>query len=347
MNSGPASVVVVAPDKFKGSLTATEVARHVAVGLRAAVPDVEVREVPIADGGEGTVEAALAAGFRAVFVEVSGPTRAGVLARMAIRGGTAVVELAAASGLAVLPAGTLDPMRATSLGTGQLVRAALDAGCSTVLLGVGGSACTDGGAGLLVGLGARLLDSRGADLQPGGGALCDLHRVDLAGLDPRLRETTVILAADVDNPLLGPRGAAAVYGPQKGAGADQVASLDDALRRWVRALGAVLGPSATEAAERPGAGAAGGVGYAVLAALGGHRRAGVEVVLELTGLADRLAGACLVVTGEGSLDAQTLSGKAPVGVAAEATRAGLPAVAVAGRSRLGPSELAGAGLGAA
>jgi glycerate kinase len=344
VSSAGQPVVVVAPDKFKGSLSATEVARHVARGLRTAVPRVEVREVPIADGGEGTVEAALAAGFRPVFVQVSGPTGVAVRAGIAVRGDTAVVELAAASGLAVLPGSTLAPLNAGSLGTGQLVRAALDEGCRTIVLGVGGSACTDGGAGLLVGLGARLLDSTGTDLGPGGEALRRLHHVDLAGLDPRLRQATVILAADVDNPLLGPRGAAPVYGPQKGAGPNQVAALESGLRRWVDALAAVLGPQARETADLAGAGAAGGVGYAVLAALSGVRRPGVEVVLELTGLADQLAGAHLVVTGEGSLDSQTLNGKAPVGVAAEAARMGLPAIAVAGRSLLGPAELARSGL---
>jgi glycerate kinase len=340
-------VVVVAPDKFKGSLTAARVAAHVAAGLRAAVGGIEVREVPVADGGEGTVAAALAAGFHRVEVPVHGPTGRALRAGIAVRGDTAVVELAAASGLAVLPDGRPAPLAASSVGTGELVRAALDAGCRTVVLGIGGSAGTDGGAGLLVGLGARLLDRHGAELGPGGGELSRLDRVDLGGLDPRLATTSVILASDVDNPLLGPRGAAAVYGPQKGADPGQVAALEDGLRRWVRALGAALGAPAVAAADAEGAGAAGGVGYAALAALAARRQPGVEIVLRLTGLRERLAGASLVITGEGSLDAQTLHGKTAVGVAAEASRAGLPAVAVAGRSLLGADGLAAAGLAAA
>jgi glycerate kinase len=341
------ATVVVAPDKFKGSLTAASVAEHLAAGLRAAVPGVRVDEVPVADGGEGTVEAAVAAGYRRVPVTVAGPTGTPLTADLAVLGDTAVVELATASGLAVLPGGAADPLNATSLGTGELVRAALDAGARTVVLAVGGSACTDGGAGLLVGLGARLLDAEGAPLPPGGAALRALGRVDLSGLDPRLAATTVLLAADVDNPLLGPRGAAAVYGPQKGASADEVALLEAGLARWRGVLGQALGPASDGAAERAGAGAAGGVGYAALAALGARRRRGVEVVLELTGLVDRLAGADLVITGEGSLDAQTLHGKAPMGVAAAARRAGVPAVAVAGRCLLTSAELTGSGLAAA
>jgi glycerate kinase len=341
------SRVLVAPDKFKGSATAPEVAARVAAGLRAAAPGVDVRGIPVADGGEGTLDAAEAAGFRRVGVQVAGPTGEPLDAALAIREGTAVVEMAAASGLAVLPGGRRAPLGATSLGTGQLVRAALELGCTTVVLGVGGSACTDGGAGLLTGLGARLLDADDAGLPHGGGALVRLHRVDLTGLDPRLGQVRVVLASDVDNPLLGPDGAAAVYGPQKGASADDVAALEAGLARWRDALGAALGTEAWTAADQPGAGAAGGVGYACLAALGAQRRRGIDVVLELTAFAELLPGADLVVTGEGSLDAQTLQGKAPAGVAAAARAAGIPVVAVTGRCLLGADELHAAGIGAA
>ncbi|WP_448623745.1 glycerate kinase [Geodermatophilus sp. URMC 64] len=339
--------VVVAPDKFKGSLGAAGVAARVAAGLRAVVPDLDVRQIPVADGGEGTLDAAEAAGFRRVPVRVAGPTGDPLDGALAVRGATAVVEMAAVSGLAVLPGGRPAALAATSLGTGRLVRAALDLGCREVVIGVGGSASTDGGAGLLVGLGARLLDAAGAELPLGGGALTRLARVDLAGLDVRLPGVRVVLATDVDNPLLGPQGAAAVYGPQKGATPADVEVLEAGLTRWVAALGAALGRRAVLAAEEPGAGAAGGVGYACLAALGAERRPGIDVVLGLTSFADALPGARFVITGEGSLDAQTRHGKAPAGVAATARAAGIPVVAVAGRCLLGGAELRAAGIDAA
>jgi glycerate 2-kinase len=339
--------VVVAPDKFKGSLSAAEVAARVAAGLAEAAPSATVVQVPVADGGEGTLAAALAAGFDRVPVRVAGPTGAPVETALAVRGRTAVVEMAAASGPAVLPDGAPAPLTATSLGTGQLVRAALDQDCTEVVLGIGGSACTDGGAGLLTGLGARLTDAAGRDLPPGGGCLPELHRVDLTGLDPRLRSARVVLATDVDNPLLGPSGAADVYGPQKGATPADVELLETGLARWVTVLGDVLGPRAAAVAAEPGAGAAGGVGHGCLVALGALRRPGIDVVLDLAGFAGHLADAALVVTGEGSLDAQTLHGKAPAGVAARARAAGVPVVAVAGRCSLDPAALHRAGFGAA
>jgi glycerate kinase len=339
--------VVVAPDKFKGSLSAPDVARAVGAGLARAVPGLTAVPVPVADGGEGTLEAAEAAGFRRVLVRVSGPTGAPLDSALAVRGRTAVVEMATASGLAVLPGGVPAALEATSLGTGELVRAALDRGCTEVVLAVGGSACTDGGAGLLVGLGARLLDAQGRDLLPGGAALRDLDRVDLSGLDPRLSSLRVVLASDVDNPLLGPKGAAAVYGPQKGATPNDVDVLEAGLRRWVAVLVDVLGPSAAALAEEPGAGAAGGVGYAGLVALGAVRRPGIDVVLNLVDFAGHLPGADLVITGEGSLDAQTLHGKAPAGVATAARAAGIPVVAVAGRCLISSEDLRPAGIDAA
>jgi glycerate 2-kinase len=339
--------IVVAPDKFKGSLSAAEVAAAVAAGLLDAVPSATVVQVPVADGGEGTLAAALAAGFDRVPVRVAGPTGAPLDSAVAVRGATAVVELAAASGLAVLPGGVPAPLTATSLGTGQLVRAALDLGCTEVVIGVGGSACTDGGAGLLAGLGARLTDVAGRALPPGGAALQALDRVDLTDLDPRVHSARLVLATDVDNPLLGRTGAAAVYGPQKGATDADVALLEAGLTRWAAVLGDVLGAPAAGAAGRPGAGAAGGVGYACLAALGAVRRPGIDVVLDLAGFHGHLAGADLVVTGEGSLDEQTLHGKAPAGVAARARAAGVPVVAVAGRCSLGPADLRAAGIAAA
>ncbi|MEU8804282.1 glycerate kinase [Spirillospora sp. NPDC048819] len=335
------SHVVVAPDKFKGSLTARRVAGHVAAGLRVAAPGLDVVELPVADGGDGTVDAALSAGFRSVPVIAEGPTGEPVTTAFALRDGVAVVEMADVSGLSRLPGGRLDPLRAGSRGTGQVVRAALDAGARTVVLGLGGSASTDGGAGLAQALGARVRRDDGRDVERGGAGLLDVAEVDLRGLHPKIADTEFIVACDVDNPLLGPRGAAAVYGPQKGAGPGDVAVLDRALARWAAQVARATG---ADHAATPGAGAAGGVGFAALALLGAAPRPGIDIVLELVGYADRLRGARLVITGEGSLDEQTLSGKAPAGVAAAAARAGVPVAAVAGRTTLAAPDLAAAGI---
>lgn len=333
--------IVIASDKFKGSATGAEVAEALALGIREVIPDAEIESVPVADGGEGTVEAALASGFDAVTVTVSGPTGRPVVARFAARGAEAVIEMAAASGLDVLPDGEKAPLTATSRGTGELIAAALDRGCTWIVLGVGGSATTDGGAGMLQALGVSL---RRADREvpPGGAALADLTSVDVCGFDPRLADATVVLASDVDNPLLGDRGAAAVFAPQKGASADDVAALEAGLSRFAALLDAQ--PGVRPSAGLPGAGAAGGVGYAALAVLGARREPGIDVVQRLTGLADRIAGADLVITGEGSLDDQSLGGKTPMGVAAAARAAGVPVIAVCGRSTLDESETAAAGF---
>lgn len=340
--------VVIAPDKFKGSLSAPDVARHLAAGLQAATgSNLDVLLIPVADGGEGTLDAAVGSGFSRRSAVVTGPTGEPLTADFAVRGREAVIEMAAASGLAVLPGSGPDSASATgatSLGTGELVRAALDAGCRQIILGVGGSATTDGGAGVLQGLGARFLNSAGRELPPGGAALARLDRIDFAGFDPRLDETRFVLASDVDNPLLGAEGAAAVFGPQKGAGPADVNALDAALAHFVEVLARELGPRAVKAAQAPGAGAAGGVGYAAIAALAATRRPGIDVVLELTELEARLSGADLVITGEGSLDEQSLLGKTPVGVARAAARAGIPVIAVCGRTTLGPEQLAASGF---
>jgi glycerate 2-kinase len=338
--------VVVAPDKFKGSLSAPQVAAAVSAGLRAVVPEVEAIEVPVADGGDGTLDAALSAGFTQVPVRVSGPTGAPVDTAYAVRDGVAVVELADACGLNRLPGGRLAALTSSSAGLGQVVRAALDAGCSQVVLGIGGSASTDGGAGMLAELGVALLDADGALLPAGGGALERLDRVDLSGLHPALQQTEMLLASDVDNPLLGPTGAAEVYGPQKGASSQDVQVLERGLSRLVTVLAEEL-PSVKDAASTAGAGAAGGVGFAALALLGAQPRPGIDLLLELIDFRAKLPGADLVVTGEGSLDAQTLHGKAPAGVAAAARAVGVPVVAVAGRSLLRTDELAAAGIAAA
>jgi glycerate kinase len=336
--------VVVAPDKFKGSLTAAQVAARLAAGLTRAAPGVEVVQVPVADGGDGTLEAAVSAGYRRVPVRAEGPTGEPVDTAYAERDGVAVVELADVSGLGRLPGGRPAARAASSYGTGQVLRAALDAGCRRIVLGIGGSASTDGGAGIVQALGGRLLDASGREVGRGGAALAAVRSLDLAGLHPALRQAEVVVASDVDNPLLGPRGAASVYGPQKGAVPADVAALDAALSRWAEAVHRATG---IDAAGSPGAGAAGGVGFAAQAVLGARLRPGIDLVLDLVRFREALPRARLVITGEGSLDAQTLHGKAPAGVAAAASSAGIPVVAVAGRSLLTPAELEPAGILAA
>jgi glycerate kinase len=339
--------VLVAPDKFKGSMRASDVAAHVAAGIREQSPGTEVLAVPVADGGDGTLDAAVAAGFHLVPVTAAGPTGEPVRTGYARQDRTAVVELADACGLVRLPGGVLAPLTASSVGFGQVIAAALDAGCRRLVLAIGGSASTDGGAGMLTALGARILDADGQPVPDGGGGLEHVAAVDLTGLHPALAETDVVLASDVDNPLLGDHGAAAVYGPQKGATPD-VARLDGALQVWsgalARALGVAAGDGGHPAATVPGAGAAGGVGFAAVAVLNATARPGIDLMLELTGFAAHLDGADLVVTGEGSLDEQTLHGKAPAGVAAAARAAGVPVVAVAGRNLLSTDQLTAAGV---
>ena len=344
--------IVIAPDKFKGSLSAPEVCSHLEKGLqRGAGGNLDVVRIPVADGGEGTLDAAVGSGFTRRTATVTGPTGQPVEADFAVRGHEAVIEMATASGLALVPSvrngrrpDSADATTATSLGTGQLIRAALDAGCRRIILGVGGSANTDGGAGLLQGLGARFLDSRNNELSQGGAALANLHSIDFTDFEPRLVDTRFVLASDVDNPLLGAQGAAAVFGPQKGAAQQDVGMLDAALARFVEVLAREIGFRAVKAAEAPGAGAAGGVGYAAIAVLAATRRPGIDVVLEFTGLADRLAGADLVITGEGSLDEQSLLGKTPMGVARAAAGQGVPVVAVCGRTTLDQDQAAAAGF---
>ncbi|WP_104137609.1 glycerate kinase [Arthrobacter sp. ZGTC131] len=358
--------IVIAPDKFKGSLSAPDVARHLEEGLQAGfrtagLGPLEVLRIPVADGGEGTLDAAVGSGFTRRSAVVSGPTGLPLTAEFAVRGREAVIEMAAASGLAVLPGGagetsaggsgagvsgggvaggpdSATAKAATSLGTGELIRAALDAGCRQIILGVGGSANTDGGAGVLQGLGAILFDADGNELPLGGAALADLASIDFSGFDSRLDETRFVLASDVDNPLLGPEGAPAIFGPQKGATPEDVRALDAALANFVQVLADEIGPRAVKAADAPGAGAAGGVGYAAIAVLAATRRPGIDVVLEFTELADRMAGADLVITGEGSLDEQSLLGKTPMGVARAAALAGVPVLAVCGRTTLTPEQ---------
>ncbi|OKI81542.1 glycerate kinase [Streptomyces sp. CB02414] len=337
--------MLVAADKFKGSLTAVEVAERVTAGLRRVVPDLAVEALPVADGGDGTVAAAVAAGFERRQVRVAGPLGDEVTAAYALREGTAVVEMAEASGLHRLPEGVLAPLTSSTYGSGELLRAALDAGARTIVFGVGGSATTDGGAGMLAALGARFLDGNGEPVAPGGGGLADVASADLSGLDARLSGVELVLASDVDNPLTGPKGAPAVYGPQKGASPQDVEALDAALAHFAKVLEGTetVGARAAEYAASPGAGAAGGIGFGAML-LGARFRPGIEVMLDVLGFAPALERADLVITGEGSLDEQTLHGKAPAGVAAAARAAGKDVVAVCGRLALAPEVLGRAGI---
>ncbi|GGV04633.1 glycerate kinase [Actinomadura cremea] len=331
----PRGHVLLAPERFLGALSAAEAARHLAAGLRRARPDVPVVELPVADGGDGTVDAAVAAGWRRIEAEVCGPAGRPVGAAFALAGDVAIVELAAASGVRRLPGGRPRPLSATSTGTGQLIGRALRHGARRIVLGLGAAACVDGGAGLVQGLGGRLLDSTGRDLPPGGAALRSLHALDLRGM-PDLAGVEVVAAGDPAGPLLGRGGAAAVHGTRGGANRDEVRVLDAGLRRW-----ADLAEAATRRAARdlPGAGAAGGTGFAALAFLGATIEPGPGVLLDVLGFAGKARDAHLVVTGEGVLDTRSLRGGAAIGVARAAARAGVPVVAVAGRRGLTGEQL--------
>ncbi|MGI3128942.1 glycerate kinase [Halopseudomonas pachastrellae] len=338
--------LVIAPDSFKESLSARAVAEAIAAGWARVYPDAELLLCPMADGGEGTVDALLSAtGGALQQTRVSGPLGDPVEAHWGLlRDAQAIIEMAEASGLHRVEPARRDVLAASSFGTGELIRAALDAGVRRIVLGLGGSATNDGGAGLLAALGVRFLDVQGAELPPGGAALARLRQIDLTGLDTRLAQVEVMVAADVDNPLCGPRGASAVFGPQKGASAEQVAQLDAALGHYADVMAATLGE---DLRDQPGVGAAGGLGFAARAVLRAGFRPGVELVAELSGLAQAVQGADLVITGEGRLDGQSLHGKTPVGVARIARAAGVPVIALAGSLGDGYQRLYAEGIGAA
>ncbi|KLD79256.1 glycerate kinase [Xanthomonas hyacinthi] len=340
--------IVIAPDSFKESLSALEVATQIEAGFRAVFPAWSYRKVAVADGGEGTVAALVAAsGGRIVGRTVTGPLGAPVEAFFGISGDgrTGIVEMAAASGLALLPQARRDPLAATSYGVGELILAALDAGARKLIVGVGGSASNDGGAGMAQALGVRLLDAQGDALAAGagGGALAALARIDASALDPRLRECTFEVACDVDNPLTGPAGASAVFGPQKGATPALVAQLDANLCHYATVIETDLGIAL---AGLRGGGAGGGLGAALVAFLGAQLRPGADIVAEALGLDALVAAADLVVTGEGRLDRQSLHGKTPLGVARIAKRHGKPVVAIAGGLGAGAELLHAHGIDA-
>lgn len=322
--------IVIAPDSFKESLSSPEVAREIANGFRQVFPQAELIELPIADGGEGTVEALLAAtGGQPRSATVTGPLQQPVEAHYGVCGDgqTAVMEMAAASGLHLVPEHRKNPLETTSLGTGELIKHALDAGYRKFIIGIGGSATNDAGVGMLQALGVKFLNHQGQQIGSTGGALKDLEKIDISGLDQRLQECRIEVACDVDNPLTGERGASVIFGPQKGATEAIVEQLDQSLARFADCVRRDLGKDIENVS---GAGAAGGMGAAMLAFLDAELKPGVDIIIEQVGLERLLEGADLVITGEGRLDGQTAFGKAPAGVAKTAAKYNIPVIAIAG-----------------
>jgi|SRR5579884_2719930 glycerate 2-kinase len=324
--------ILIAPQALKGSLTAAETAHAIAAGVQAATPDATVTELPIADGGEGTVEAMVAAtDGKIIPVRVTGPLGEPVDAFFGTLGGslqgTAVIEMAAASGLPLVPLERRDPRITTTKGTGELIRHALDLGCRRLLIGIGGSATNDGGAGMVQALGAHLLDEQGQELPPGGAALAQLARIVYDTLDPRLHNMAVQVACDVDNPLCGPHGASAIYGPQKGATPAMVSELDNALRHYAAIVKRDLG---VDVLDLPGAGAAGGLGAGLVAFFNAELLPGSMMVLDALHFDTSLAAADLLITAEGHLDIQTLHGKSVGTVASAAKARGVPVIVIVG-----------------
>jgi glycerate 2-kinase len=323
--------IVIAPDSFKGSASSLEISEWLENGIsQVELLNCEIIKVAIADGGEGSLDSVLSAGFISHTFSVTGPVGNSVDARIGINGDTALVELAEASGFSQLPEKYLSPLIATSFGTGELILRALDLGAKRVILAVGGSACTDAGAGALQALGAHLLDVEGNEIALGGAALAHCTTINLENLDPRLSNTQFILASDVDNPLLGPKGAAVIYAPQKGASSNDVALLEAALMNFADIAG-------TKHVTTPGSGAAGGFGFMAYTFLNASHQSGIDTFIELTQFESHCIGADLVITGEGMYDSQSLSGKAPVGIYSVASSHHVPVVLVCGQAKLNSS----------
>ena len=328
-----APVIAIAPDSFKGALSAEGVAQAIADGLAESFPKAEFRLIPMADGGEGTVDAwAASTGAKRITAIVQDPLRRSVKAEYAYEPSTctAVIEMAAASGLPLLAPGERNPLVTSTYGTGELVRDALDHGARHIILGIGGSATNDGGVGMAAALGVRFLDAKGRELPPGGAALARLSSIDLSGLDARVAKTRFEAACDVTNPLCGPNGASAVYGPQKGASKKDVKTLDAALFHFAEVAASTSEIAKRARPEAAGAGAAGGLGFGLMAFCGAKLRSGVKIIAESVRLRERLEGCDLVITGEGRLDSQTVNGKTPAGVAKVAKQAGVPCIAICG-----------------
>ena len=322
--------IVIAPDSFKGSLTALQVAEAIEVGLRRVFPSAAIEKVPMADGGEGTVQSLVdATSGQILTAQVLDPLGNSINAQYGVLGDgvTAVIEMAAASGLTLVPLDKRDPRVTTTYGTGELIRAALAHGCRKLIIGIGGSATNDGGAGMAQALGAKLLTASGEQIKPGGGHLATLNSIDLSELDPRITETETVVACDVNNPLTGEQGASYVYGPQKGATREMIEMLDANLAHFDKILQRDLSKSVGNV---PGAGAAGGLGAGLMAFVDASLKSGIEIVTEAAQLSKRLADADLVITGEGQINFQTVFGKTPVGVARVAKTHNIPVIAIAG-----------------
>lgn len=322
--------IVIAPDSYKESLSALEVASAIEAGFREIYPDAEYIKLPVADGGEGTVEAMVAVTQgRMVEVAVTGPLGEPVQGFYGISGdeSCAFIEMAAASGLELLPPAARNPLKTTSWGTGELIRHALDLGVTRMIIGIGGSATNDGGAGMVQALGAQLLTADGQPIAPGGAGLSTLATIDISGLDPRLAQCRIDVACDVTNPLVGDEGASAVFGPQKGATPEMVVQLDRALAHYARQIAQDLD---LDVLTLEGGGAAGGMGAALYAFCGANLRPGIDIVTDALHLDALVADADLVITGEGRIDSQTIHGKVPVGVARVAKRYQIPVIGIAG-----------------
>ena len=338
--------IVVAPDSFKGSVSALEAAKAIEQGVRRVLPEAIIEKVPMADGGEGTVQSLVdATGGHLQTHRVLTPLKDEVDAKFGILadGETAVIEMAAASGLTLVAPDARNPLRTTTYGTGQLICAALDAGCRRLIIGIGGSATNDGGCGMAEALGVRLLDAKGKQILRGGGNLEHLRSIDMTGLHPAISETETVVACDVNNPLTGPDGASHVYGPQKGATPEMIETLDACLAHFDTILAQTLGKSFNDI---PGAGAAGGLGAGLMAFLNAELKLGVDIMIDAVQLKERVKGASLVFTGEGQLDFQTAFGKTPVGVAKVAKAHNIPVIAIAGGIAEGAEAVYEAGIDA-
>jgi glycerate kinase len=341
--------IIVAPDSFKGSLTALQAAIAIEKGIKRAAftykEPVEVINIPMADGGEGTVEAVISAvGGSIASTKATDPLGRridsffGILPK-----NTALIEMAAASGLNLIKPGERDPMRTTSYGTGQLIEAAMDAGCKNIIVGIGGSATNDGGVGMCQALGIKFLDNRGRDIDFGGGQLGKIKKIDVSGIDPRIEDITLTIASDVQNVLTGTNGASKVYGPQKGATQEMIEILDNNLKHFAEVVKSDIG---VDILNIPGSGAAGGLGGALMAFFNAKSRPGIEVVMELTGFEDKIKDATLIVTGEGSTDYQTLYGKVPFGIAKVAGKYNKPVFCISGTLGYGYEDLYDVGIAA-
>ena len=319
--------ILIAPDSFKGSASSSDIATWIESGIHSVIPDCETVKIAIGDGGEGSLDAVLSAGFTAIKCDVLGPVGNSVTTQIAFSGDTAFIEMAQASGLSQLPGGVKSALTASSFGTGQLILEALNRGASRIILGVGGTATTDAGAGALQALGAKLLGTDGIDIAPGGAALSGCTEIDTSGIDPRIAKVSFTLASDVTNPLLGHEGAARVFAPQKGAAPADVDVLEKSIAQFASLV-------AGDFASLPGAGAAGGFGFMAYAFLSAQAQSGIDVILDLVGFDSHLAGADYVITGEGKFDSQSVKGKAPWGILQRAQKSKIPTFLVCGDAEI-------------